>query len=60
MEYDQPEDTDIPFLRFDPEAQHLFSAWREGLEHEVRSGKLSPAMEAHKAKYTHRDSRPGG
>jgi Protein of unknown function (DUF3987) len=51
LEYDQPEDADIPYIRFDPEAQYLFSAWRADLEREVRSDELSPPMEAHKSKY---------
>jgi hypothetical protein len=51
LEYGEPEDADIPYLRFDPEAQDLFSAWRADLEREVRSSDLSPALEGHKAKY---------
>jgi hypothetical protein len=51
LEYSEPEDADIPYLRFDPEAQYLFSAWRADLEREVRGEELSPAMEAHKSKY---------
>jgi putative DNA primase/helicase len=42
---------DIPFLRFDEEAQELFDAWRAGLERRLRSGELHPALESHFAKY---------
>jgi hypothetical protein len=53
LEYEdpEPEDANMPYIKFDPEAQHIFDSWREGLEVEVRSGELPPAMEAHKAKY---------
>jgi putative DNA primase/helicase len=51
LSYDRPEDASIPYLRFDTEAQVVFDAWRSELERELRSGELSPAMEAHKSKY---------
>lgn len=41
----------VAYLRFSEEAQHLFDTWRVDLEHELRSGNLSPAMESHKSKY---------
>lgn len=37
--------------RFSTEAQELFAEWRGGLERELRSGALIPAMESHLAKY---------
>jgi hypothetical protein len=46
------EDEDaIPTIRFTWEAQAEFDAFREGLEHKLRSGELSGALEAHLAKY---------
>lgn len=42
---------DIPVLRFAPDAQALFNAWREPLERRLRAGTLHPLMEAHLAKY---------
>jgi hypothetical protein len=50
LDYDKPE-YGTPALKFNPESQDAFDAWRVALEEEVRSGELSPAMEAHKAKY---------
>jgi hypothetical protein len=46
-------DEGIPYLRFSPEAQELFDAWRSNLEHRLRSKELAktPAFEAHIAKY---------
>ena len=41
----------VPFLRFDDAAQGLFSTWRAGLEHRLRSGEEHPAMLSHLAKY---------
>ena len=38
-------------LRFNPEAQELFSAWRMEIEVRLRNASLSPAMESHLAKY---------
>lgn len=40
-----------PFLRFDDEAQALFSEWRQGYEVRLRSGERHPALESHIAKY---------
>jgi hypothetical protein len=51
LRHDEPKDASIPYLRFDAEAQDVFDAWRSELERELRSGELSPAMEAHKSKY---------
>ncbi|MCH7872128.1 MAG: DUF3987 domain-containing protein [Planctomycetes bacterium] len=39
------------FLRFNGDAQGQFDAWRADLEHRLRSGQDSPAIEAHLAKY---------
>ena len=41
----------IPALRFTPKAQTHFDAFREDLERRLRSGELSPPLEAHLAKY---------
>jgi hypothetical protein len=41
----------IPFLRFDHQAQEIFDAWRAGLEKQLLSGQLHPALESHFAKY---------
>jgi putative DNA primase/helicase len=41
----------IPFLRFDGDALGVFQEWRAGLERQLRSGDLSPALESHLAKY---------
>src|SRR5690606_4908294 len=41
----------IPFLRFSPDAQVAFDAWRSDLEVVVRSGNEHPAIEAHLSKY---------
>jgi Protein of unknown function (DUF3987) len=41
----------LPFLRFDEEAQPIFSDWRSKLEIRLRSGELTPALESHLAKY---------
>ena len=42
---------EIPFLRFDSEAQDRFDEWRGELEHRLRSGEEHPAIVAHLAKY---------
>ena len=41
----------IPAVRFTPQAQAHFDAFREELEARLLSGKLSPPLEAHLAKY---------
>lgn len=41
----------FPFLRFASDAQGLFSQWMAGLERQLRSGDLEPALMAHLAKY---------
>jgi putative DNA primase/helicase len=41
----------IPYLRFDAEAQELFTEWRAELEHRLRRNEDHPAIEAHLAKY---------
>jgi putative DNA primase/helicase len=40
-----------PFLRFDADAQELFTEWRGGLERRLRAGEEAPAFEAHLSKY---------
>ena len=45
------EGEDIPFLRFDTEAQRIFDSWRESLELRLRSGTEHPAIESHLAKF---------
>jgi hypothetical protein len=44
---------DVPALRFTPDAQDLFDAWRDELERRLRSGELDhkPAFESHLSKY---------
>ena len=42
---------DIPYLRFDSEAQNRFDEWRGELEHRLRSGEEHPVIVAHLAKY---------
>lgn len=44
-------DSDVPAIRFSPEGQKVFNLWRAELETRLRSGDLSPSMEAHLAKY---------
>jgi len=41
----------IPYLRFDPDAQALFSEWRADFELRIRSGNDHAAFEAHLSKY---------
>lgn len=38
-------------LRFSPAAQEIFKTWLEHLEHDIRSGRFSPALTGHYAKY---------
>lgn len=45
------EGDEIPYLRFDDEAQKEFDQWRSELELHLRSGQEHPAVEAHLAKY---------
>ncbi|MBC8143183.1 MAG: DUF3987 domain-containing protein, partial [Armatimonadetes bacterium] len=44
-------DETIPYLRFAPDVQSLFDAWREDLENRLRSDSESPALTEHLAKY---------
>ncbi|NOW44530.1 hypothetical protein FHW96_000672 [Novosphingobium sp. SG751A] len=44
-------DDAVPFLRFAPDAQEVFSHWWAGLEGKVRGGDLAPVLAAHLAKY---------
>jgi Protein of unknown function (DUF3987) len=50
---DIPSRTDggLPAVRFTPDAQDAFDAWRASLEQRLRAGDLHPALEAHLAKY---------
>ena len=41
----------VPSFRFDADAQAEFLPWRTELERRLRDGSLSPALEAHLAKY---------
>jgi putative DNA primase/helicase len=41
----------IPFLRFDDNAQKVFSEWRFALEHRLRSADEHPALVSHFSKY---------
>ena len=41
----------IPYLRFDDQAQDLFTEWRNDFEPRLRSGNEHPALEAHMSKY---------
>lgn len=45
------EDGGIPFLRFDGEAQEIFTEWRGELEQRIRRGNEHPAFESHLSKY---------
>jgi putative DNA primase/helicase len=45
------EDSGIPYVRFDEQAQDLFDEWREDLENRLRSGSLNPILQDHLAKY---------
>ncbi len=47
----QDDHNPVPFLRFDNAAQAGFNEWLQALEHELRSGRLTAAMEAVLAKY---------
>lgn len=40
-----------PFLRFNEDAQAIFSDWRQEYETRLRSGERHPALESHVAKY---------
>jgi putative DNA primase/helicase len=50
-ETDPLDPTGVPFLRFDPEGQSAFDAWRTDFEPRLCAGDLHPAMESHLAKY---------
>jgi putative DNA primase/helicase len=49
----RPSDGDVPAIRFTPEAQDLFDAWRTELERRLRSEEFAqtPAFESHVAKF---------
>lgn len=42
---------ELPFLRFDAEAQELFDDWRGALEHTLRAEEDHPVLLSHFAKY---------
>ncbi len=42
---------ELPFLRFNAEAQEVFDAWRAALEHTLRAEEDHPVLLAHCAKY---------
>lgn len=48
---ERDDDTNIPYLRFESEAQGLFIEWRGELEARLRTGELPEALESHLAKY---------
>ena len=50
-EVDKFDCAQIPFLRFDKDAQVEFDTWRVTLEHRLRSDTEYPALEAHLGKY---------
>ena len=45
------DESGIPCLRFDDEAQEFFDEWRSRLEERLRSGRLSGLMATHLSKY---------
>ena len=45
------DDGGIPYLRFDPDAQELFTEWRADFEPRIRSGNDHAAFESHLSKY---------
>ena len=45
------EDPELPFLRFTPEAQERFDAWRAMLEQRLRTDDEHPVLISHLAKY---------
>lgn len=51
VEHDKHDADGIPFLRFTASAQDRFDEWRGTLEGRLRSGELTPYLEAHLAKY---------
>lgn len=48
-----PQYGDLPYLRFNPDAQDLFDQWRTDLEARIRAPEMerTPAFESHLAKY---------
>ncbi len=45
------EEWELPYLRFDAEAQQFFDEWLDGLEMKLASGKETTLIEEHLAKY---------
>ena len=43
--------SNVPYMRFDDDAQILFSEWRANLESQLRSGEEHPAIISHLSKY---------
>lgn len=48
---DEDEGKEVPYTRFDPEAQEVFNAWRAGFEPRFRGGEYPAAIESHFMKY---------
>lgn len=48
---DSEDDGEIPYVRFDAEAQEVFNGWREEFEPRLRSGEYPAAIESHFMKY---------
>ncbi len=51
LEAKQSDGTEIPFLRFDDEAQQCFNEWRADLEAKLRDENEHPVIVSHLAKY---------
>ena len=47
----QPFPEDLPFLRFNQDAQAVFDAWRPNLEHRIRAEDVPAVVISHLAKY---------
>ncbi len=45
------EEGEIPYIRFGPEAQEVFDAWRATLEHRLRNEPMAEVLESHLGKY---------
>ncbi|WP_309720273.1 DUF3987 domain-containing protein [Armatimonas sp.] len=45
------EEGELPYLRFDPDAQNFFNAWRERLEERLTSDEETPLFIEHLSKY---------
>ncbi|MBU2828003.1 MAG: YfjI family protein [Acidithiobacillus ferriphilus] len=45
------EESEVPYVRFGPDAQITFDEWRETLEHRLRNEAMAPVLEAHMGKF---------